>query len=1472
MTNQKHLRNCLGVDAMRPSSKNGFFKGLLLTVLFLLASTSAMMAQATATSQVTLYSGFTNGIGVAVDGFSNLYTTDASGSLYQFTGANGAPTQLLSGLGTIAQVAVDTSRTLYVATGTSNVVNVYTYTSGAFNLNKPTTLGTSLGKVTGVAVDISGNVYIVDNTAKSVVKIASGVQSTIISGLSDPRQVAVDIAGNVYVADAGTSKIVSLAAGATTTTSIGTGLNAPNGVAVDVAQNLYIADTGNSKVWKIPYSTTTSSLTTASQADLGVSFASGQGAPQSVAVDTLGTVYVATASSAIRYSAGNGIFFGQVTVGATGIVTPVTVTFAASVTPSVFKVVTWGQTGKDYNDAVTGTTCVAGQTYAAGTSCVVSVTLTPIYAGPRAGAIVFYSSANKVLARIFLGGGGSGPVMAFDYTSGQNSAIDTPTVNSLRVTNAFGLKTDGFGNIFFNDYKNGRIVELPSDGTAATAPIASGVGAQDVAIDGAGDILIPAYSTSGAVTVYPYENGSWSTVNAAKINGKGSALVTLNTPRTVNVDVMGNAYSCDGKATSSVAYIYKMPIANALTPTAMSYTSIKTTGCSGVAVDLMGNVAYTTGGTNAYYIPASGKATYTAASGFTYSWGIGFDASGSLFAGDYYTTKLYRIPNENGTLNSTDMYTLGANKSYGFALDPNGNVIIAPYYGSNTMIQYNVVSRSKATIAFSGTTAVGSYATPVVVTVTNSGSAAPQYQTSTGLNTTGNWGQCDFTGSVAPGTTCYLPTTFQPTTPGLARSETVTIPTQSPYYPTLILTGTSAGTATTTSPGLSISAVTPASPKPTQAITVTVSTVAQNSTTVTGAVSLSIDGTTTLYASTDLASGTATFTISAGLTKGAHQLYVTYAGDSNYAAVTTPIEKDITVSPVTSSLALDTSLDANNSQTAYLIAKIATESGMATPTGTVTFLDGGAAISSCPSAVSLSSGVATCTVNYTAAGTHKYTYTYTGDNIYGAATSSESDLVIGTYTSSTTAIVLSPVVPTGGYVYGNAVTVTATVTPSSGTKTPTGSVIFVLGGDVTEVPMTSGAASATFTPVVGAATLNVYYTGDSTYAESTASKSFAVIQATTATKLTYTAQSVYAGSPMTLTATVTSTTTSPNSGTVTFWNGATYLGSGTLSTSGVASLTTTAVIAGTARLYAVYSGNSNCATSTSSTTQVAVLINPTTVSVNSLPVVIYLNTTADMTVTVGYSAPKGSVRIPTGTLSLYINGTLYQTASSNSGVYKFTSVTGLSDGINSLTGSYSGDNYYGASTSTAYYTVYQQPSNGSWDGSYSIAVNPSSISTTVGTAVSATFTLTPSSNYFGYVSVTCAGLPDNTNCVTPSGVLTLDGTNTAVSSTLTIYSLSANQMASNQKRERMITVCGLSIAPIVLLAFAGCFRRGRVVMNRVGASKLAMVILLLAGLGAMNGCGSHIPVQTVKGTYSVTLTATGSGGVNSTIPLKVTFK
>jgi hypothetical protein len=237
-------------------------------------------------------------------------------------------------------------------------------------------------------------------------------------------------------------------------------------------------------------------------------------------------------------------------------------------------------------------------------------------------------------------------------------------------------------------------------------------------------------------------------------------------------------------------------------------------------------------------------------------------------------------------------------------------------------------------------------------------------------------------------------------------------------------------------------------------------------------------------------------------------------------------------------------------------------------TGTVTFYDGTASLGT----GTLSSGTATLSTSFSTTGTHTITATYGGSSAYSSSTSSSTILTVSassSLTSTTTSLASSNYSTTSG----TALTLTATVSPSAAT----GTVAFYDTTTSTELgtgSLSSGTATLTTSlSAVETHAVDAVYSGDSTYATSTSSAISIVIGSSSSSSatiaLSVSPSMVTYGTGVALAAIVTPLT---STGTVTFYDGSTQIGTASLvSGSAVAALTTTSLAVGSHTITAQYS-------------------------------------------------------------------------------------------------------------------------------------------------------------------------------------------------------------------------------------------------------------------------------------------------------------
>lgn len=325
---------------------------------------------------------------------------------------------------------------------------------------------------------------------------------------------------------------------------------------------------------------------------------------------------------------------------------------------------------------------------------------------------------------------------------------------------------------------------------------------------------------------------------------------------------------------------------------------------------------------------------------------------------------------------------------------------------------------------------------------------------------------------------------------------------------------------------------------------------------------------------------TASLTNVTSLPIGTDTITVTYPGDGNYDANTGSFTETVNVASTTTTVTASAAPSVYG-QPVTFTAAVSSTGG--TPTGTVTFKDGSTTLGT----RTLASGSASFTTSSPlAVGNHTITAVYAATSAFSGSTGTLAGGEVVNKASTTTTI-QTPIPPT---TLGQPEQITATVVPvAPGSGTIGGSVNFkaVSFTNVTynlgSVAVGSGGTAALTSAVVlpaGTYTVTAYYLGDANFLTSTsASASETINGASSTTTVTASpATSVY-GQAVTFTAGVTSTGGTPT-GTVTFKDGSTTLGTGTLS-GGTATFTTSSPLAvGNHAITAVYAGTTAFGTST----------------------------------------------------------------------------------------------------------------------------------------------------------------------------------------------------------------------------------------------------------------------------------------------------
>lgn len=448
-----------------------------------------------------------------------------------------------------------------------------------------------------------------------------------------------------------------------------------------------------------------------------------------------------------------------------------------------------------------------------------------------------------------------------------------------------------------------------------------------------------------------------------------------------------------------------------------------------------------------------------------------------------------------------------------------------------------------------------------------------------------------------------------------------------------------------------------------------------------------------------------------------------------------------------------------------------------------------------------------------------------------------------TRTTLTTAVTTPA---TGSPQYSIPFVVTATLHPNVCDPTApncsaAGTVTFFLDGTQVGLPIAVNNTSTTSSNVItAAATINgqsvgphavvAVYSGDTYYASTTASTlTVTVAQGSTSTVATATPSTSLQFANLSLSAKVTSTTTTIPTGTIGFYAGTTLLGSsGVNPLTGVASIQDAfstdsrgnitnvpqsfGLYAGTYNLTAVYSGDSNYATSTSAGVPLVIGADPQGFS---------------MAKCITYSVTSGCAAPSVGTAQGSTANTLVYIIPSNtlSGTLTF-SCSGLPN--NSV-------------------CTFSATTSGTQTAGSVLTFSPVAGSAVAGTTV-------PGATLVG------GAIANPAPALPPSFTVTLwTDVNPNVNPT------------TNTRRSRPAPA-GLLGWPLLLGGFAGVFGFRKHQRNSRLLTVFAFFALLTGSAVVMTGCTSALPASgtTPVGTYTVTITATGPNSIIQSTPITFT--
>lgn len=535
------------------------------------------------------------------------------------------------------------------------------------------------------------------------------------------------------------------------------------------------------------------------------------------------------------------------------------------------------------------------------------------------------------------------------------------------------------------------------------------------------------------------------------------------------------------------------------------------------------------------------------------------------------------------------------------------------------------------------------------------------------------------------------------------------------------------------------------------------------------------------------------------ISNGPHAIKAVYTGNTRFLGATSP---EIEIAPGTAGTSMviaSSKAPSNLGDAVTFTATITTSAG--SPSGTVHFQDltdptpidlGTANVS--PGNLSSTAAVTTTALPV---GTRTISAVYSGDVSHPGGAVASLTQVVGKAVPTMTFTASSAT-----SVYGQSVTFTVNVTSDNRALTGT---ITIFDAGLKVGSGTGGTLTGTTGMLpTGLNNLSATYTDDPEISDATATLSHTVNKATASLALSQSSSASAANANVTFTAVVSAVApgVATPTGSVTFSDGTTVLGTGTIGTGGVAAVTVHSFTQGTHTITASYAGDTNL-TAATGTVSHRVTDKATTINVAASPTQASFGAPVALNVTLA-----GAVSSPTGLVTFTVGNTTLGTATFDSSGTAQLITTTLPVGTSTVTASFAGDGFYPAG-----------------DGSVTVVIVPGTSSTvlvssanpaTVGTAVTFTATVTaqgaqPTGSVVFFDGSVAVGQSDLTN---GSATLVLNNLTAGTHSIVATYQGSASVDAS--KSAALVETIGGATNGPATTADAGATGAGSSTTSTVG--------------------------------------------------------